>query len=71
MNYPYIIQLFLGDLTDAKTPDGEGSTQYEQEWIVYRDILYHTEIPEKVLWLDIRGNHGILEFIHKFFIIYL
>ena len=50
--------LIVGDLTDAKTPDGEGSTQYEQEWISYKDVLYGAEVPSKVLWLDIRGNHG-------------
>lgn len=47
-----------GDLTDAKTPDGEGSTQYEQEWISYKNVLYGADVPSKVLWLDIRGNHG-------------
>lgn len=50
---------YTGDLTDAKTSDGEGSTQFEEEWIIYRDILYRAEVPKKLLWLDIRGNHGM------------
>lgn len=47
-----------GDLTDAKTFDGEGSTQYEAEWILYKDVLEKNNVTKKVLWLDIRGNHG-------------
>ncbi|CAH0385963.1 unnamed protein product [Bemisia tabaci] len=46
-----------GDLTDAKSSDNMGSGQYEQEWIIYRDILKETNVTKNTVWLDIRGNH--------------
>ncbi|KAK9885653.1 hypothetical protein WA026_012417 [Henosepilachna vigintioctopunctata] len=52
-----ITVLASGDLTDAKTKDQVGSTQIEKEWQYYRDILRETQIQNKTLWLDIRGNH--------------
>lgn len=48
----------LGDLTDSKSQNQRKSGQYEEEWIIYRKVLNEANISEKVLWLDIRGNHG-------------
>lgn len=47
-----------GDLTDAKDRDHLGSRQYEQEWKIYHDILESSQVRNKTLWMDIRGNHG-------------
>ncbi|CAF3466928.1 unnamed protein product [Rotaria sp. Silwood1] len=33
------------------------SDQYEQEWIIYRDILNRTNVTQYTAWLDMRGNH--------------
>lgn len=49
----------LGDLADAKEVDNMGSRQFRQEWIYYSDILRETNITDRTLWLDVRGNHGI------------
>lgn len=49
-----------GDLTDAKHWDNMGSGQYKEEWIAYADALKTCKVREKTLWLDIRGNHGML-----------
>ena len=48
----------LGDLTDAKSVDFQGSQQYEDEWITYDKVLKETKVTEKTVWLDVRGNHG-------------
>ncbi len=57
--------IITGDLTDAKTKDRIGSTQYEEEWVLYRRTLEKcgTKIHDsgdsnsKTKWLDIKGNH--------------
>lgn len=36
-----------------------GSNQILQEWKYYRHILENTNVTEKTLWLDVRGNHGM------------
>jgi len=53
---------YPGDLTDAKAPDNMGSQQYEEEWMDYNRILSICE--NQTVWLDMRGNHGMLKFIH-------
>ena len=45
-----------GDLTHAKY--GGFSTQYKEEWEVYKAILKETGVQHKTQWIDIRGNHG-------------
>lgn len=52
------VVLASGDLTDAKDRDHLGSRQYEQEWKIYHDILESSQVRNKTLWMDIRGNHG-------------
>ena len=52
------VVLATGDLTDAKTSDNMGSAQQIKEWEIYRDILLESEVVNKTVWLDIRGNHG-------------
>ena len=47
-----------GDLTDSRSKDPLGSGQYEQEWIWYHEVLTSTNVTQKTVWLDIRGNHG-------------
>ncbi|KAK6636235.1 hypothetical protein RUM43_009893 [Polyplax serrata] len=49
--------LATGDLTDAKTADNMGSAQQIEEWEIYRNILIESEVVNKTVWLDIRGNH--------------
>ena len=59
----WLLISFTGDLTDAKTVDMQGSMQYEKEWKEYDRILKSTKITEKTVWLDTRGNHGMLQII--------
>lgn len=35
-----------------------GSTQILEEWQYYKYVIDETNIKEKTLWLDVRGNHG-------------
>lgn len=46
-----------GDLTDAKTKDMLGSRQFAEEWTSYYSVLKDTQVMNKTVWLDIRGNH--------------
>lgn len=50
--------LIIGDLTDAKTKDKMGSMQILEEWQYYKYVIDETNMKEKTLWLDVRGNHG-------------
>jgi hypothetical protein len=56
----FLFLKFPGDLTDAKSEDNMGSRQYVQEWESYKDILEACKVTEKTVWLDIRGNHGMI-----------
>ena len=47
-----------GDLTHAKFPDERSSRQFQVEWDWYKEALERCGVREKVVWLDIRGNHG-------------
>ncbi|KAI8469343.1 MAG: hypothetical protein J3K34DRAFT_459429 [Monoraphidium minutum] len=56
--------LLTGDLVDAKTPNLEGSQQYEDEWEAYSRSWRHMAAaaglgPEAVL--DLRGNHDVFD----------
>ena len=55
---PVGLVVFLGDLTDAKHANKQGSMQHQDEWLEYNKILKETGITEKTVWLDVRGNHG-------------
>lgn len=35
-----------------------GSKQILEEWQYYKYVIDETNIKEKTLWLDVRGNHG-------------
>lgn len=54
------VAVITGDLTDAKTSNKVGSTQYEEEWTTYKSLWRdYCQIngSSDTLWLDIRGNH--------------
>ncbi|XP_050451450.1 transmembrane protein 62-like isoform X2 [Cataglyphis hispanica] len=51
------VVLASGDLTDAKSIDEMGSKQILEEWQYYKYIIDETNIKERTLWLDVRGNH--------------
>lgn len=53
--------LATGDLTDAKTADNMGSTQQLKEWEMYRNLIFESGVLNKTVWLDVRGNHGMLK----------
>ncbi len=61
------VVLATGDLTDSRTKGLMGSTQFVEEWILYSDILNKCKVNQKTHWLDIKGNHGILNSIINFF----
>ncbi|XP_011144010.1 transmembrane protein 62 isoform X2 [Harpegnathos saltator] len=52
-----VVVLASGDLTDAKAKDKMGSKQILAEWQYYKHVIDETNIKEKTLWLDVRGNH--------------
>ncbi|KMQ88411.1 transmembrane protein 62, partial [Lasius niger] len=51
------VVLASGDLTDAKNEDEMGSKQILKEWQYYKYVIDETNIKERTLWLDVRGNH--------------
>lgn len=53
------VVLASGDLTDARGNDYFFSQQFDDEWKIYHDILSNAKIPNKTIWLDLRGNHGL------------
>ena len=53
--------LVSGDLTDAKEEGGVGSGQQREEWEAYREILRESNIGNRTVYLDIRGNHDTFD----------
>lgn len=53
-----------GDLTDARGKDFFISQQYEDEWKIYHEILTTSNVKNKTIWLDLRGNHGKEKYVH-------
>ena len=53
--------LVSGDLTDAKEDGGVGSGQLREEWEAYREILRDSNIGNRTVYLDIRGNHDTFD----------
>jgi len=57
------VAVITGDLTDAKTSNRVGSTQYVEEWSTYKSLwrdyclIRDDGANSTTLWLDIRGNH--------------
>ncbi|CAF4143728.1 unnamed protein product [Rotaria sordida] len=54
------VTILTGDLVNSVSSSKDqlfGTTQYEQEWNIYRDILIRTNVTKHTKWLDIRGNH--------------
>lgn len=56
--------LASGDLTDAKDSDGVDSFQVEEEWKTYADLLAKNQVQDKIIYLDIRGNHDTFDVHH-------
>lgn len=56
-----VVVVASGDLTDAKDRDHLGSRQYENEWQTYHKVLQETNVRNRTIWMDIRGNHGEYE----------
>ncbi|VDM32239.1 unnamed protein product [Hydatigera taeniaeformis] len=54
----------LGDITDAKLPNMRGSRQFEVEWAAYDRIVRRFCASRRTIWLDMRGNHGLLPFVN-------
>ena len=38
-----------------------GSKQFQEEWMAYDKIVRESGVSKKTLWLDLRGNHGLLQ----------
>jgi hypothetical protein len=63
------MKICLGDLVNNVGGLGIGSsrllgtTQHEEEWKIYRDILDRTNVTKYTKWLDIKGNHGKKQFL--------
>ena len=56
------VVLASGDLTDAKNKDLTGSRQYEHEWKEYNRVInQNKQLLKETLWLDVRGNHGMVK----------
>jgi hypothetical protein len=53
-----VIAVLIGDITDAKHEDLEGSEQFKDEWQSYQKVIRESRILERTVWLDVRGNHG-------------
>jgi predicted MPP superfamily phosphohydrolase len=51
--------LSTGDLTHGK--HGGFSTQYKEEWEIYKTILKETGVLHKTRWIDMRGNHDAFD----------
>lgn len=47
-----------GDLVDGRGKDFFVSEQLDEEWKLYYDILIDAKVPNRTIWLDLRGNHG-------------
>lgn len=50
-----------GDLTDGRDKNYLISKQFEADWQTYNNILATGKVKEKTIWLDIRGNHGMIK----------
>ncbi|CAF0901873.1 unnamed protein product [Adineta ricciae] len=50
------VTVVSGDLTHNRDPTF-ASDQYEEEWVMYRNILNRTNVTQHTAWLDMRGNH--------------
>ncbi|UJR16488.1 hypothetical protein I4U23_003391 [Adineta vaga] len=50
------VTVVSGDLTHNRDHTF-GSDQYEEEWIIYKNILTRTNVTQHTTWLDMRGNH--------------
>lgn len=56
------VVLASGDLTDARDNDFIGARQYVREWQIYNDLLARSNVRNKTIWMDIKGNHGMDNF---------
>lgn len=54
------VVLVTGDLTDAKSKNKLDSVQYLDEWQSYQQVIEDSDVTRRYIWLDIRGNHGMI-----------
>lgn len=60
------VVLVTGDLTHSISRYPIRSGQIEKEWIEYGDIITKSNVTNKTHWLDIRGNHGMINYNNSF-----
>lgn len=48
-----------------------GSMQILEEWQYYKYVIDETNVKQKTLWLDVRGNHGKKQSSAKICILYM
>lgn len=54
------VVIITGDITDSVSTGFLQSQQIREEWELYWNAISETRVSEKLIWLDMRGNHDNL-----------